>query len=211
MAKDALGNDVKATTWLATHAVGDRSLTQGLKVRTGVRFDQQLNDPHRLGMQLVFAMRLGSRFRCYIWSAGSEPGQPATKWRWSAGWAVAAGLEGPRSHGSWKCMLGAAVDGLAAAGRAAALSCRRLARQTSAGAQQAPRLTRLLWLSTAFHSCGRTCSYHSTQQQLCYVPAAPGRGMLPPSCILAAAASRPADRAAAPAVVPLCCRATPPT
>nr|QFB70700.1 chloroplast cytochrome b6-f complex iron-sulfur subunit [Chlorella ohadii] len=31
VAKDALGNDVKATTWLATHAVGDRSLTQGLK------------------------------------------------------------------------------------------------------------------------------------------------------------------------------------
>ena len=33
MAKDALGNDVKATSWLATHAIGDRSLTQGLKVR----------------------------------------------------------------------------------------------------------------------------------------------------------------------------------
>lgn len=32
MAKDALGNDVKATTWLKTHQPGDRSLTQGLKV-----------------------------------------------------------------------------------------------------------------------------------------------------------------------------------
>lgn len=32
MAKDALGNDVKGTTWLKTHAAGDRSLTQGLKV-----------------------------------------------------------------------------------------------------------------------------------------------------------------------------------
>lgn len=37
MAKDALGNDVKATTWLATHAAGDRSLTQGLKVRCAGR------------------------------------------------------------------------------------------------------------------------------------------------------------------------------
>ena len=32
MAKDALGNDVKASAWLKTHAAGDRSLTQGLKV-----------------------------------------------------------------------------------------------------------------------------------------------------------------------------------
>ncbi|GAB4818552.1 hypothetical protein N2152v2_005598 [Parachlorella kessleri] len=31
VAKDALGNDVKATTWLATHQPGDRSLSQGLK------------------------------------------------------------------------------------------------------------------------------------------------------------------------------------
>jgi cytochrome b6-f complex iron-sulfur subunit len=30
-AKDALGNDVKASAWLATHKKGDRSLTQGLK------------------------------------------------------------------------------------------------------------------------------------------------------------------------------------
>jgi len=30
-AKDALGNDVKASEWLKTHKVGDRSLTQGLK------------------------------------------------------------------------------------------------------------------------------------------------------------------------------------
>eukprot|EP00879_Flechtneria_rotunda_P007776 GHRR01008149.1.p1 GENE.GHRR01008149.1~~GHRR01008149.1.p1 ORF type:complete len:206 (-),score=31.44 GHRR01008149.1:1390-2007(-) len=30
-AKDALGNDVKANAWLATHQKGDRSLTQGLK------------------------------------------------------------------------------------------------------------------------------------------------------------------------------------
>jgi hypothetical protein len=31
-AKDALGNDVKTASWLATHQKGDRSLTQGLKV-----------------------------------------------------------------------------------------------------------------------------------------------------------------------------------
>ncbi|PSC75469.1 Rieske iron-sulfur subunit of the cytochrome b6f chloroplast precursor [Micractinium conductrix] len=31
VAKDALGNDVKQTTWLQTHPIGDRSLTQGLK------------------------------------------------------------------------------------------------------------------------------------------------------------------------------------
>lgn len=31
-AKDALGNDVKTASWLATHKAGDRSLTQGLKV-----------------------------------------------------------------------------------------------------------------------------------------------------------------------------------
>ena len=30
-AKDALGNDIKASTWLKTHPVGDRSLSQGLK------------------------------------------------------------------------------------------------------------------------------------------------------------------------------------
>lgn len=33
VAKDALGNDVKASAWLATHGAGDRSLVQGLKVR----------------------------------------------------------------------------------------------------------------------------------------------------------------------------------
>lgn len=33
VAKDALGNDVKASAWLKTHPAGDRSLTQGLKVR----------------------------------------------------------------------------------------------------------------------------------------------------------------------------------
>ena len=32
VAKDALGNDVKASKWLATHKAGDHSLTQGLKV-----------------------------------------------------------------------------------------------------------------------------------------------------------------------------------
>jgi hypothetical protein len=32
-AKDALGNDVKVDAWLKTHNAGDRSLTQGLKVR----------------------------------------------------------------------------------------------------------------------------------------------------------------------------------
>jgi len=30
-AKDAAGNDVKASAWLTTHLAGDRSLTQGLK------------------------------------------------------------------------------------------------------------------------------------------------------------------------------------
>jgi hypothetical protein len=33
VAKDALGNDVKSNAWLATHAKGDHSLVQGLKVR----------------------------------------------------------------------------------------------------------------------------------------------------------------------------------
>ncbi len=32
-AKDALGNDVKVSSWLETHKKGDYSLTQGLKVR----------------------------------------------------------------------------------------------------------------------------------------------------------------------------------
>lgn len=32
-AKDALGNDVKESAWLATHKAGARELTQGLKVR----------------------------------------------------------------------------------------------------------------------------------------------------------------------------------
>jgi hypothetical protein len=36
VAKDALGNDVKATEWLSSHKKGDRSLTQGLKVRRAV-------------------------------------------------------------------------------------------------------------------------------------------------------------------------------
>lgn len=33
MALDALGNEVKKSSWLADHKKGDRSLTQGLKVR----------------------------------------------------------------------------------------------------------------------------------------------------------------------------------
>lgn len=33
VAKDALGNDVKASSWLKTHPAGDRSLSQGLKAR----------------------------------------------------------------------------------------------------------------------------------------------------------------------------------
>lgn len=33
VAKDALGNDVKSNSWLATHPKGDHSLVQGLKVR----------------------------------------------------------------------------------------------------------------------------------------------------------------------------------
>lgn len=37
VAKDALGNDIKASSWLATHQAGDRSLSQGLKVRAGRR------------------------------------------------------------------------------------------------------------------------------------------------------------------------------
>lgn len=32
-AKDALGNDVVAAEWLKTHGPGDRTLTQGLKVK----------------------------------------------------------------------------------------------------------------------------------------------------------------------------------
>ncbi len=32
VAKDALGNNVKASSWLTTHLPGDRSLAQGLKV-----------------------------------------------------------------------------------------------------------------------------------------------------------------------------------
>ena len=37
VAKDALGNDVKASSWLATHQPGDRSLSQGLKVSPSFR------------------------------------------------------------------------------------------------------------------------------------------------------------------------------
>ena len=33
-AKDALGNDVKASTWIKKYGANSRSLTQGLKVRT---------------------------------------------------------------------------------------------------------------------------------------------------------------------------------
>ena len=33
VAKDAIGNDVIAVEWLKTHGPGDRTLTQGLKVR----------------------------------------------------------------------------------------------------------------------------------------------------------------------------------
>jgi len=32
IAKDALGNDIKASEWLKTHPAGDRNLSQGLKV-----------------------------------------------------------------------------------------------------------------------------------------------------------------------------------
>lgn len=32
VAKDALGNDVRASAWVKTHGPGDRTLTQGLKV-----------------------------------------------------------------------------------------------------------------------------------------------------------------------------------
>lgn len=39
-AKDALGNDVKTASWLATHQKGDRSLTQGLKVSMGFITDR---------------------------------------------------------------------------------------------------------------------------------------------------------------------------
>ena len=39
VAKDALGNDVKATQWLSTHKKGDRSLTQGLKVKQAAAAD----------------------------------------------------------------------------------------------------------------------------------------------------------------------------
>ncbi len=38
VAKDALGNDIKASSWLATHQAGDRSLSQGLKVRVGLHW-----------------------------------------------------------------------------------------------------------------------------------------------------------------------------
>ncbi len=36
VAKDALGNDVKASKWLASHKAGDHSLTQGLKAWTAL-------------------------------------------------------------------------------------------------------------------------------------------------------------------------------
>ncbi len=36
MAKDALGNDVFASKWVASHKAGDRSLVQGLKVRAAL-------------------------------------------------------------------------------------------------------------------------------------------------------------------------------
>ena len=61
MAKDALGNDVKATTWLATHAAGDRSLTQGLKVRG------QLTDAWLLHPVHLIAALLCSKVRGLVW------------------------------------------------------------------------------------------------------------------------------------------------
>lgn len=33
VAKDAIGNDIVAAEWLKNHGPGDRTLTQGLKVR----------------------------------------------------------------------------------------------------------------------------------------------------------------------------------
>lgn len=36
-AKDALGNDVKASEWLKSHPAGDRNLVQGLKVLSFVQ------------------------------------------------------------------------------------------------------------------------------------------------------------------------------
>lgn len=36
MAKDALGNDVIAADWVKVHGPGDRTLTQGLKVKISV-------------------------------------------------------------------------------------------------------------------------------------------------------------------------------
>lgn len=36
MAKDALGNDVIAADWVKIHGPGDRTLTQGLKVKISV-------------------------------------------------------------------------------------------------------------------------------------------------------------------------------
>lgn len=54
-AKDALGNDVKLNAWLQTHKLGDRSLTQGLKVRSrqrvrsGAAFSTMKRARHRAG------------------------------------------------------------------------------------------------------------------------------------------------------------------
>lgn len=40
VAKDAIGNDVIADKWLKDHGPGDRTLTQGLKVRFSLKVMQ---------------------------------------------------------------------------------------------------------------------------------------------------------------------------
>ena len=45
IAKDALGNDVKATEWLKTHGANDRNLVQGLKVGQHFQFNVSWRTP----------------------------------------------------------------------------------------------------------------------------------------------------------------------
>lgn len=52
-AKDALGNDVKQSSWLKTHPPGDRSLVQGLKSDATYLIVREDNEIERYGLNAV--------------------------------------------------------------------------------------------------------------------------------------------------------------
>jgi hypothetical protein len=111
VAKDALGNDVKATTWLASHPIGDRSLAQGLKVRwaagAATWAGRGMTGSWR-GRQQLAGSRLAARQRCCSCAGLPKPLQGRRSRRMSAGRqaagqssmaAIAAAPDGPVSPG----------------------------------------------------------------------------------------------------------------